>query len=139
LIAELPATKTISVRLDPALTANQTQPGKPHRDGPDVLVLRSGKAEVGRVEGGASRLDVLETVLAGKRTDDVGEVLLPADLAAFEKEVADRTKLVSDLLAQGRKLVEEVERLVCALYGLPDNLTDEVVDHAVQRAVRQTS
>jgi len=36
-------------------------------------------------------------------------------------------------------LVEEVERLVYALYGLPPDLTDEVVGHAVQRAVRASS
>lgn len=30
--------------------------------------------------------------------------------------------------------MEKVERLVCALYGLPGELTDEVAAHAVARA-----
>jgi hypothetical protein len=129
----------VSVRLDAGLIASQSQPGKPDRDDPGVLVLRSGKAEVGRVEGDPTRIDVLEIALAGKRTDDLGEVLLPVDLKSFEKEIAARAKLVSSLLSEGRDLVEKVERLVCALYGVPDKLTDEVVEHAVQRAVRQSS
>ena len=42
--------------------------------------------------------------------------------------------MVHDLLAGGRRLVEEVERLVCALYDLSDELTEKVVAHAVARA-----
>jgi len=38
------------------------------------------------------------------------------------------------LLGEGRRLVEEIERLVCALYDLPAELTDAVVAHAVARA-----
>src|SRR5204863_2445403 len=34
---------------------------------------------------------------------------------------------VNELLREGRRLVEEVERLVCALYAVPDDLTEEVV------------
>jgi hypothetical protein len=48
--------------------------------------------------------------------------------------VEARTGEVSELLAEGRSLVEEIERLVCALYGVPDDLVDEVVAHAVTRA-----
>jgi len=41
-----------------------------------------------------------------------------------------------DLLEEGRVLVEAVERLVCRLYGLPVDLEDGVVAHAVRRAAR---
>ena len=34
----------------------------------------------------------------------------------------------------GRRLVEGVERLVCTLYGLPDPLTNLVVESAIARA-----
>ena len=30
--------------------------------------------------------------------------------------------------------MEEVERLVCALYEVPDDLTEEIVERAIQRA-----
>jgi hypothetical protein len=43
---------------------------------------------------------------------------------------------VQALLREGRTLVERVERLVCGLYGVPEDLTDAVVDHAVARAAR---
>lgn len=42
--------------------------------------------------------------------------------------------MVHDLLAEGRRLVEEVERLVCAFYDLLDELTEKVVAYAVARA-----
>ena len=137
LIAELPGDRTISVRLDPHVTVAQTAPGKPHRASPDVLVLRSGKSEVGRVTGPPERLDALEVILDGRRTDDVEVVLLPADVAALEKEAEELAARVSGLLAKGRKLVEQVERLVCAMYKVPGDLVNEVVDHAAQRASRQ--
>jgi len=36
--------------------------------------------------------------------------------------------------ASGFDVVEAAERLVCALYAVPPELTDEVVAHAVARA-----
>jgi hypothetical protein len=47
---------------------------------------------------------------------------------------AERHAEVTELLAEGRELVERVERLVCSLYGVADELVDEVVDNAVVRA-----
>jgi hypothetical protein len=35
---------------------------------------------------------------------------------------------------KGRSLGEEVERVVCSLYDVPEDLTEEVVAHAVRRA-----
>ena len=43
---------------------------------------------------------------------------------------------VSKPLAEARVQVEQVERLVCALHGVPDELTEAVVEHAVRRAAR---
>ena len=35
---------------------------------------------------------------------------------------------------KGGDLVEQVERLVCAIYDVPDDLADQIVAHAVRRA-----
>jgi hypothetical protein len=43
-------------------------------------------------------------------------------------------KAASSFLEEGRVLVEVAERLVRALYAIPEDLTDEVVAHAVARA-----
>ncbi len=138
LVAELPASEKISVRLDPQLEAAFAEEGtgRPSREGSTALVFRRGKRELGRVTGDPRRLDLLEELLGGKAGDRAAETLLPRKLDAFEKKVRERADLVSALLAEGRRLVEEVEWLVCGLYGLPDELTNEVVRHAVERAVR---
>ncbi len=138
LIAELPAAEMVSVRLDPQLEATMAPgaAGSPAREAPNALIFRRGKGEVGRVIGDPGRLDLLEEVLGGKSRDDVPEIVMPRDLAAFEMKAKKRADLVAALLTEGRSLVEEVERLVCGLYGLPADLTDEVVQHAVERAVR---
>jgi hypothetical protein len=136
LTGELPKAATISVRLDPELTVRvAAMPlGKARREGSDALAFRRVAAETGRVEGPERRLDLLEEILGRGPVEDVRAVVLPRDLEAFEALAAQRARVVSDLLAEGRRLVEEVERLVCALYGLPDELADEVVAHAVGRA-----
>lgn len=136
LLATLPAGQTVSVRLEPSLAVGAAAAGKPHRQSASVLALRRGKAETGRIEGDPARLDLLEQLLAGKATDDAGAILLPRDLDAFERLARERAEHVRDLLAEGRRLVEEVERLVCALYDVPPDLTEEVVAHAVARAAR---
>lgn len=108
--------------------------GKPRRESPERLVFRRGRIETGSVEGAAARLDLLEEVVAGRAIDDVRTPELPKDdaaLAAREQMVASE---VTTLLAEGRRLVEQVERLVCDLYAVPADLTDAVVEHAVERA-----
>jgi hypothetical protein len=132
-LEELPEAEKISVRLDDMLELKVGKRGKPKRQRSTVL-------QVGgtRVSGDARRLDLLEELLAGKAPDDLGAVLLPKDSADFERQVEERRQLVQALLDEGRRLVEEVERLVCALYELPDDLTDEVVAHAVGRAESAT-
>lgn len=101
-----------------------------------MLAFRRGRDDTGRISGDPARLDLLAEVLGAGAHDEVGGVLLPKDLAAFVALGNDRADLVRDLLAVGRAKVEQVERLVCALYGLPDDLTEAVVQHAVDRAAR---
>ena len=136
LIAELPAKRTVSIRVDPELeaTIGAAPLGKPHRDKPGLLVFRRARAETGRVTGDPRRLDLLQELIGARAPDDLQGLLLPRDLDGLELLASDRKTLVEDLLAEGRRLVEEVERLVCALYDVPDELADEVVAHAIARA-----
>ncbi len=137
LINELAASEKVSVRLDPSLAATASEErGRPERISDDVLVLRRGKTEVARVTGDKARLDLLEETLGAKATDRILDVELPRNLDSFMQLVDERTLMVQELLAEGRRLVEEVERLVCALYEVPDELTEGVVAHAVDRAAR---
>jgi hypothetical protein len=99
-----------------------------------VVELHRGKKVVGRVTGDAKRLDLLELVLGGKADERVGDTLLPKDAAAFERSCEERRRVVQALLDEGRELVERVERLVCALYDVSDDLTQQVVDHAIRRS-----
>lgn len=66
--------------------------------------------------------------------DDLRSARMPTSLDAFAEEVIRRQAEIDDLLEAGRQLVEAVERLVCALYGLADALTELVVESAVTRA-----
>ena len=137
-IRELPESEVVSVRLDPELDARVGDPplGRPHRLDERTLVFRRGNAETARITGENARIDLLAELTGGKAPDDLRSVLLPRDLKAFEKRMGERANLVGRLLAEGRRMVEEVERLVCALYDVQDDLTEEVVAHAVVRAGR---
>ena len=77
---------------------------------------------------------MLEATIGGKAVDDVSDVELPKDVAGLVLLAAERAEIVHGLLADGRRLVEQIERLVCALYDVPDELTDEVIAHAAARA-----
>jgi hypothetical protein len=136
LVAELPKRDTVSVRLDPALDMVGVPSGRARRESRDVLAFRRGRDETGRIVGDADRLDLLAEIVGNAVIEDVSAILLPKDLAALDQAVEGRAASVSSLLQQGRSLVERVERLVCGLYGLSDELTDEVVEHAVKRAGR---
>jgi hypothetical protein len=76
----------------------------------------------------------VERVLGGKADEHVADTLLPKDGGAFEQDIKQRHELVERLLRDGRELVERVERLVCAIYDVPDDLTEQVVAHAVRRS-----
>jgi hypothetical protein len=86
--------------------------------------------------GNPERLDPLTEILGAGPGDDVSSIVLPKDLAVFARLAEERAATASQLLAEGREKVEQVERLVCALYGLPDELTEAVVQHAIERAAR---
>lgn len=135
-VAGLPKREMVSVRLDPALAIEGTPSGKARRMEPAVLAFRRGGAETGRVVGDGRRLDLLEEIVGERPVDDVGAVLLPRDLDRFDADVAERFATVQRLLDDGRTKVEQVERLVCGLYGLDADLTDAVVAHAAARARR---
>ena len=136
LIAELPAADTVSLRLDPGLEVevDEPAPAKVARADARALELRRGRKAVGRIAGEPGRLDLLERVLDGKADELVGDTLLPKDAASFAERIEERRKVVQGLLDEGRELVERIERLVCALYDVPDDLTEQVVAHAVRRS-----
>ena len=134
LVAELPKGDRISVRVDPSLEVIGKPAGRPRREAPDALAFRRGRDETGRVVGDWARLDLLELIVGGRAADDVTGVLLPRDPEGFERHAREREAAVTVLLRDGRQKVEQVERLVCALYGLSDELTEAVVEHAVKRA-----
>lgn len=137
-LPELPASAVRSVRLDPELAVDITTDGvlgHPHlEDG--ALIFTHSRRVTARVDGPHDRLALLQDLLAAGRLmpDDLLSARLPASLGVFSEEIARRQGEIDDLLAVGRELVEVVERLVCALYGLPDALTDLVVESAVTRA-----
>ena len=124
----------ISVRIDSSLKVEGTPSGRAKRTGPGVLEFRRANKTTGRVTGSSARLDLLARLVGDAQVKDAGGLLLPKDGESFVASVTSRRAEVERLLAEGRDLVEEVERLVCGLYGLDKELTDEVVAHAVERA-----
>jgi hypothetical protein len=138
LVRELPVHATVAVRIDPrlSLVVGERSGGRVARTTPEVLVISRARKEVGRVTGPAALLDLLERVVGERADENFGETLLPKDEAAFAALADARRAEVERLLREGRAKVEQVERLVCALYGVTDDLTEEVVAHAVARAER---
>jgi hypothetical protein len=134
LLAGLPAAQKISVRLDSELTVVGKPSGRAKRTGLGVLSLRRGQKETGQIQGSKARLDLVAALVGDGSVSEAGSVVLPKDGASFLKAKAARAMEVSHLLREGRELVENVERRVCAIYGLSDELTEEVVAHAVVRA-----
>ncbi|MBY0395808.1 MAG: hypothetical protein K2X91_04965 [Thermoleophilia bacterium] len=137
-VADLDPSRTVSVRLDDRLTVDldAPPPGRLMRDSEGALVFRRGRRETGRIQGPPPLLDLVEALLDRDDGSDPSRLPLPKDLDDFRRAVEGRTAEVIELLRAARSMVEEVERLVCALYGLPDDVTQEVVDHAVRRAAR---
>lgn len=135
--AGLPAAQTTSVRLDPSLTVAV------HTDGPvgrstaadGRLTFRHARRVTATVDGPPERLAVVTAAApASLAAAELASVVLPKDLAVLELAVADATQRVDAGLQRGRTLVEAVERLVCALYGVDSKLTELVVASAVARA-----
>jgi len=137
-LSELPGTDVRSVRLDPELAVTITTDGVLGRARLEegALVFTHSRRATARVDGPHDRLALLQDLLGAERLmpDDLLSARMPTELGAFGAEIARRQGEIDDLLAVGRDLVEVVERLVCALYGVPDALTDLVVESAVTRA-----
>lgn len=109
-------------------------PAKVVRVDARTLELRRGRRAIGRIVGDRARLDLLERILDGKSDELLAETRLPKDAAAFAPSIEKRRQLVQGLLDDGRDLVERVERLACAIYDVPDDLTEQIVAHAVRRS-----
>jgi hypothetical protein len=137
-LGELPDTTARSVRLDPELAVTITTDGVLGRSRLDenTLLFAHARRPTARVEGPHDRLALLQDVLGTGRLmpDDLRSARMPASLDAFADEIARRQDEIDLLLETGRRLVEAAERLVCALYGLPDALTELVIESAVTRA-----
>lgn len=143
-VSTLPKKGRASVRVDPELTHSVDTDGVLGRAGfeEESLVFRYRRKQVARVDGPREKLMLLSE-LVGDRAR-----LMPADLLALEvprnvddfKAAVDRARdEVKGLVAAGRTLVEAAERLVCALYAVPAELEDRVVEHAVARAKASAS
>nr|HMS73584.1 hypothetical protein [Baekduia sp.] len=138
-LASLPASEVRSVRIDPAVTLSIETDGvlgKPKLDG-DTLRFTHSRKNTATVEGPYDRLVFLERTLPTDQRlmpDDLRSAVLPIDLDAFAEALAVRQDGIDELLAAGRAYVEAAERLVCALYGVSDALTERVIESAVARA-----
>ena len=138
-VAGLPKKERASVRTDPDLKAELIGDGILGRAALEetALVFRFRRQVTARVEGPQEKLVLLAQLLLDSPRLTGGElrkVELPRDVGAFRAEIESTGAQVADLLAVGRVLVEATERLVCALYGIPVDLEDEVVAHAHARA-----
>ena len=138
-IGALHSTQLRSVRLDPALATTITTDGALGRpqlsDG--ALVFTHARRLTARVEGPGDRLRLLLDLVKGRRLtpDDLLSAMLPARLDELSDQVRASQRRLDALLTDGRGMVEAVERLVCGLYGLPDELTEQVVESAAARGV----
>ncbi len=138
LLAELPAAQKVSVRLTtPDLTVEGKPSGRAKRTPENRRPLSAPRADRDRPDhqGRRQRLDLIEALLGDSNVPDVSSVVLPEGRRVLpESRKETRAAEVSRLLREGRELVESVERLVCMIYGLSDELTNEVVAHAMTRA-----
>jgi hypothetical protein len=103
----------------------------------DALVFVYRRRPVARVEGPREKLLLLSELLDGRQKLMPGDLLgeeLPREIASFLSEVEAATAEANARIADGRTLVEAAERLVCALYAVPADLEEEVVEHAITRA-----
>lgn len=137
-LGEMPAAAVRSLRLDSEVSltiATDGVVGRARRDG-GALVFTHARKATARVEGPPERLALLADLLGSARLlpEDLRTARMPVSLDDFTAEVARRQADIDRRLDEGRRLVEAIERLVCALYGLPDPLTELVVASAVTRS-----
>lgn len=137
-VAHLPTGQVRSVRLDPELALSVNTDGAlgHARIEDGDLIFRHARRLTARVEGPPERLALLADLIGTRRImpEDLRTTIVPASLTMLAAEVVRSQDQIDGLLDIGRRLVESVERLVCALYGVPDPLTDLVVESAVARA-----
>ncbi len=138
-VAALPKGQRASVRVDPELDVEIETDGALGRSAMEegALVFRYRRQQVARITGPAMKLILLAELCQGLNRPmpaDLLKVELPRDVDLYKEEVASASTEVRLLLEEGRRLVEAAERLVCALYAIPEDLEDEVVAHAVARA-----
>lgn len=135
--AAMPAAQTTSVRLDPALTiavVSDGALGRPKLQG-TRLTFRHARSLTATVDGPPERLAIIAGAAdPASLAKELAGIVLPKDLGALEASIADARRDLEALLHRGRTLVECVERLVCALYGVDARLTEHVVASAVARA-----
>ncbi len=138
-VAAFAKKRRASVRVDPELSCAIDTDGVLGRSAleGDSLVFRYRKKEVARVEGPREKLVLLGQLVSADGRITPAELLAteaPRDMGEFRSTVDAASAEVKSLIAAGRGLVEAAERLVCALYGIPAELEDEVIAHAVARA-----
>jgi hypothetical protein len=143
LLATLPPSATRSLRVDSGLRVDVATDGTLGRatlDG-EKLTFRRARQVTAEVSGPVDRLALVQLVVADRPQlleADLLDLLVPADLDGFTTRIAQTAAEVAGLMQHGRLLVEAAERLVCALYGLPPDLEDAVVAHALSRAARRS-
>ncbi|MGK2939476.1 MAG: Eco57I restriction-modification methylase domain-containing protein [Solirubrobacteraceae bacterium] len=136
--AAMPSTLRRSVRIDPDLRLEIVTDGPLGRatmqDG--LLRFTHARKRTATVAGPPARLELLRALLPAGRLlpDQLRSLQLPTDLDDFAAEVEQEQRHIDELLATGRLYAEAVERLVCALYGVPEPLTEKVIESAVVRA-----
>ena len=137
-LSQLSASDLRSVRLDPTLTVAITTDGILGRAQltDDAAVFSHARRNTARIEGPSDRLALLLDVVAGGQLtpEDLLSVKLPVSVRKLDEHLERRQSEVDALLESGRKLVETIERLVCRIYGVPDDLTELVIASATSRA-----
>ncbi|MGI8845508.1 MAG: hypothetical protein ACR2HC_04935 [Thermoleophilaceae bacterium] len=139
-VRALPDRDTASVRIDPELTLQIDTDGPLGRGAISEpgLVFTRARQRTAEISGPAPRLELLARVLEGRKRlmpSELQACLLPRGLDEFADWCATKRTEVSELLDEGRVLVEVVERIVCRLYDVPLELEEAVVLHAAGRAV----
>jgi hypothetical protein len=140
-VSAMPKKQKASVRVDPDLRHSIETDGPLGRcsfvDGQLLFRRGRGSQNTAHVDGPEAKLMVLAELVGDETRLMPAELLalaVPRSVDHFHSAVESALAEVGRLIADGRVLVEVAERLVCALYGVPSDLEDEVVAHAVARA-----
>lgn len=141
-VGAMPESRKASVRVDPELSLSIDTDGTLGRPSieDDELVFRYRGKLVARVEGPREKLMLLAELAvpaAPLMPNQLREIEVPRDVDEFKATVEAATDEVTRLIASGRVLVELAERLVCVLYSIPEDLEEEVIAHAAERAANR--